>query len=281
MAESARQPGAATSTETAAPGLLEQIITNTKQTRARSRPGSRQEPCRAGVGRHGHVRPQSYAHLRQGGRGDRRKMSAQLNAIMHDPEFQKLEGTWRGLHYLVQNSRDRHLAQDPRAERQQARAGPGPEPGGRVRPEPDLQEDLRERVRHARRRALRRADRRLRMDQPSGRRRDAAADVQRRRRRLRARSSPRPAPACSASTTGPSCPSRATSTRSSTRSSTPSGELPRQRGLALRHPGHAARARPPALRRGDQADRRVRLRGSADRTRRQGAGDGRTSTTAG
>ncbi len=28
-------------------------------------------------------------------------LSAQLNAIMHAPEFQKLEGAWRGLHYLV------------------------------------------------------------------------------------------------------------------------------------------------------------------------------------
>lgn len=33
-----------------------------------------------------------------------RKLSAQLNAVMHDQDFQKLEGTWRGLHYLVQNS---------------------------------------------------------------------------------------------------------------------------------------------------------------------------------
>ncbi len=31
-------------------------------------------------------------------------LSAQLNAIMHAPEFQKLEGSWRGLHYLVQQS---------------------------------------------------------------------------------------------------------------------------------------------------------------------------------
>jgi type VI secretion system protein ImpC len=31
-------------------------------------------------------------------------ISKQLAAIMHNPEFQKLEGTWRGLHYLVQNS---------------------------------------------------------------------------------------------------------------------------------------------------------------------------------
>jgi type VI secretion system protein ImpC len=32
------------------------------------------------------------------------KLSTQLNAIMHHPNFQKLEGTWRGLNYLVMNS---------------------------------------------------------------------------------------------------------------------------------------------------------------------------------
>ena len=31
-------------------------------------------------------------------------ISKQLAAIMHDPKFQKLEGAWRGLHYLVMNS---------------------------------------------------------------------------------------------------------------------------------------------------------------------------------
>ncbi len=31
-------------------------------------------------------------------------ISAQLNEIMHQPEFQKLEGSWRGLNYLVQQS---------------------------------------------------------------------------------------------------------------------------------------------------------------------------------
>jgi type VI secretion system protein ImpC len=31
-------------------------------------------------------------------------LSKQLAAIMHKPEFQKLEGTWRGLNYLVMNS---------------------------------------------------------------------------------------------------------------------------------------------------------------------------------
>ncbi len=33
-----------------------------------------------------------------------KKLSAQLNEVMHTPEFQKLEGTWRGLHYLVHQS---------------------------------------------------------------------------------------------------------------------------------------------------------------------------------
>ncbi len=33
-----------------------------------------------------------------------RILSDQLNAIMHDPEFQKLEASWRGLHYLVHES---------------------------------------------------------------------------------------------------------------------------------------------------------------------------------
>lgn len=33
-----------------------------------------------------------------------KKISAQLNEIMHDPKFQKLEGSWRGLHYLVHQS---------------------------------------------------------------------------------------------------------------------------------------------------------------------------------
>ena len=31
-------------------------------------------------------------------------LSKQLNAIMHAPEFQKLEGSWRGLNYLVQQT---------------------------------------------------------------------------------------------------------------------------------------------------------------------------------
>jgi type VI secretion system protein ImpC len=33
-----------------------------------------------------------------------KKLSAQLNEVMHEPAFQRLEGTWRGLHYLVHQS---------------------------------------------------------------------------------------------------------------------------------------------------------------------------------
>src|SRR5215831_18422844 len=30
-----------------------------------------------------------------------KSLTVQLNEVMHHPDFQKLEGTWRGLHYLV------------------------------------------------------------------------------------------------------------------------------------------------------------------------------------
>src|SRR5882757_77513 len=32
------------------------------------------------------------------------KLSAQMNEILHAPEFQQIESAWRGLHYLVYNS---------------------------------------------------------------------------------------------------------------------------------------------------------------------------------
>ncbi len=32
------------------------------------------------------------------------QLSAQINEILHNPAFQELEGTWRGLHYLVMNT---------------------------------------------------------------------------------------------------------------------------------------------------------------------------------
>src|SRR5215471_19622195 len=32
------------------------------------------------------------------------KLTEQINLILHHPDFQKLEGAWRGLHYLVNNT---------------------------------------------------------------------------------------------------------------------------------------------------------------------------------
>ncbi|WIM12888.1 type VI secretion system contractile sheath large subunit [Enhydrobacter sp.] len=104
MAESVRQSDTAATTTEAAPGLLDQIISNTKQTQ----PDRAQELVKTLV-------EQALAGTVTFDRNLTRtidkaitvidaRMSAQLNAIMHDPKFLKLEGSWRGLHYLVQNS---------------------------------------------------------------------------------------------------------------------------------------------------------------------------------
>ena len=141
MAESARQPGAATSTE-AAPGLLDQIITNTKQTepdRAQDLVKTLVEQALAGTVTFDRNLPRT---IDKAIAAIDAKLSAQLNAIMHDPKFLKLEGSWRGLHYLVQNSETGTSLKLRVLEHQQARTGPRPEPRHRVRPEPAVQEDL-------------------------------------------------------------------------------------------------------------------------------------------
>ena len=103
MSESAGQPTATTTTE-AAPGLLDQILSNTKQTepdRAQDLVKNLVEQALSGTVTFDKNLSRTF---------DRaiaaidHKLSVQLNAIMHDPKFLKLEGSWRGLHYLVQNS---------------------------------------------------------------------------------------------------------------------------------------------------------------------------------
>src|SRR5947209_18235786 len=42
--------------------------------------------------------------IKQGIAAIDKAMSAQLAAVMHHPDFQKLEGSWRGLHHLVMNT---------------------------------------------------------------------------------------------------------------------------------------------------------------------------------
>ena len=103
MSETART-SAAGAAEAASPGLLDQILTNTKQTepdRAQDLVQALVEQALSGTVTFDKNLTRTF---------DRaiaeidRKLSAQLNAIMHDPKFLKLEGAWRGLHYLVQNS---------------------------------------------------------------------------------------------------------------------------------------------------------------------------------
>ena len=96
-----------------------------------------------------------------------RKLSNQLNAIIHSEKFLKLEGSWRGLNYLIMNSETGTQLKVRMFKRVQARIEPRSDESGGVRSKPVVQEDLRERVWHAGRRALWHADRRLRMDQSS------------------------------------------------------------------------------------------------------------------
>ena len=86
MSEAAGQPTAATTTE-AAPGLLDQILTNTKQTepdRAQDLVKNLVEQALSGTVTFDKNLSRTF---------DRaiaaidRKLSTQLNAIMHDPEF--------------------------------------------------------------------------------------------------------------------------------------------------------------------------------------------------
>jgi type VI secretion system protein ImpC len=90
-----------------APSLLDQVIAATK-------PQSEQEAVRAkdyfkqfigSVVKPGQVISKDTESTIKHWIGEiDRKLSAQLNEVMHAPEFQKLEGTWRGLHYLVHQS---------------------------------------------------------------------------------------------------------------------------------------------------------------------------------
>ena len=104
MADAKSAPEAAANTTEAAPGLLDQILTNTKQTepdRAQELVKTLVEQALAGTVTFDRNLTRTFD---KAVKAIDAKMSQQLNAIMHDPKFLKLEGSWRGLHYLVQNS---------------------------------------------------------------------------------------------------------------------------------------------------------------------------------
>lgn len=84
--------------------LLDQAISATKQTE-RSRAEEllatlTEEALKGTVAWNKNV----TATIKQGMQAIDEAVSKQLAAVMHDPTFQQLEGTWRGLHHLVMNS---------------------------------------------------------------------------------------------------------------------------------------------------------------------------------
>jgi type VI secretion system protein ImpC len=105
MSASQTQPsGAGTTTQESGLGLLDQVIGATKQTerdRAQELIKALTEEALKGTVTFSRNLQQTF---------DRaiaeidRKVSEQLNQVMHHPRFTQLEGSWRGLHYLVSNS---------------------------------------------------------------------------------------------------------------------------------------------------------------------------------
>ena len=104
MSSAERQSSAQPVTTTQESGLLDQMIEATPQTE-RSRAEDLIKTLVEEVGR-GTVKIDKniVKTINSMIKGIDAVVSKQLAAIMHDPKFQKLEGTWRGLHYLVQNS---------------------------------------------------------------------------------------------------------------------------------------------------------------------------------
>src|ERR1700754_4425017 len=101
--KSAPEAAAATTTE-AAPGLLDQILTNTKQTepdRAQELVKTLVEQALAGTVTFDRNLPRT---IDKAIAAIDAKLSAQLNEVIHNPRFLQLEGSWRGLNYLVMNS---------------------------------------------------------------------------------------------------------------------------------------------------------------------------------
>jgi len=103
-AEEQAQQAAAETTEEAGVSLLDQAISATKQTE-RSRAEEllstlTQEALKGTVTWNKNV----SATIQEGMRAIDAAVTKQLKAIMQHDKFQKLEGTWRGLHHLVMNS---------------------------------------------------------------------------------------------------------------------------------------------------------------------------------
>ncbi|HXD89230.1 MAG TPA: type VI secretion system contractile sheath large subunit [Urbifossiella sp.] len=107
MAEAATKAAGAAATTTESASLLDQVL-------AATRPQDKKEADRnrsyfkqflEGVVTPGQVVSKDVeANVKYWINEIDKKLSAQINEIMHHADFQKLEGTWRGMHYLVHQS---------------------------------------------------------------------------------------------------------------------------------------------------------------------------------
>src|SRR3954470_20928422 len=104
MAEQQAAGAAAAATTTEEVSLLDQVISATKQTeRSRAEDLIRALTDEALKGTVTWSRNVTQT-ITQGIAAIDKAMSTQLAAVMHNPDFQKLEGSRRGLHHLVMNS---------------------------------------------------------------------------------------------------------------------------------------------------------------------------------
>jgi type VI secretion system protein ImpC len=107
MSEPAKQAAGAAATTTEAPSLLDQVISATRPQDQREAERNRSyfKQFLESVVTPGQVVSKDVEQNVKYWIGEiDKKLSAQVNEIMHHPDFQRLEGTWRGLHYLVHQS---------------------------------------------------------------------------------------------------------------------------------------------------------------------------------
>ncbi len=186
-------------------------------------------------------------------------ISDQLNQIIHHPELQKLEASWRGLHQLVSNTET-----SARLKLRLLNVGKNElqndlEKAVEFDQSALFKKDLRRGIRHLRRTPLQPADRRLHLRSPSAGHRPAGEAVERRRgcpRAVHRRRQPTPVRHEQLHRTG-----RATRPDQDLREpgADQVARLPRKRGLALRVAGAAELPLAPALRPGDATGGRHEL----------------------
>jgi type VI secretion system protein ImpC len=104
MSEAKSTPKATETTSSNEPSLLESVITATKQTERSQAIGLIDNLVKQADAKNVKFDRNLARTIDRAIAEIDEKLSTQLNAIIHDEKFLKLEGSWRGLHYLVINS---------------------------------------------------------------------------------------------------------------------------------------------------------------------------------